>query len=117
MGRPMAATQDIRLPGNADQVFGAGMADGDRGVAARLPLHQEDCQGFAHDVAAAANDDVAAGGVVAVAQEQLPDSGGGAWSEGGLPLGQSAQAKGMDAVDILGRADGLYGLLLVDVRG
>ena len=59
LGAAHGSHQDIRLPGNGGQVFGAGMAHGDRGVAASLPLHQEYGEGLAHDVAAAADDYIA----------------------------------------------------------
>ena len=67
-------------------------------------MHQKDSQGLAHDLAAAANNHIAPGGVVPVAEQQLLDACRGARHENGPALDQQAKVVGMDAVNVLGPA-------------
>ena len=76
------------------------MADRDGGVGAFLPLHQQQSQGFAHDLAAAADNHPLAGWVVPVAQQDLLDRSGGAWNKHRAALNQPADVVRMDAINV-----------------
>ncbi len=111
---PNCRHQYVGIAGDVAQVEGAGVADGDRGVAAAPSLHQQGRQRLAHDVAAPAYRHVGAVGVVAVAYQQFDDAGGGAGREVGAALEQLAQVVGMDAVNVLVRGDGFDYAVLVN---
>ena len=109
--------QDIGLSRDVGQVLRAGVADGDGGVGAGPPLHQEGGQGLAHDVAAADDNYVLSVRIAAGADEDLLDAGGSTRQESGFALQHPALVDGMQTVNVLAGVNVCDGVGLAEVSG
>src|SRR4029077_6257240 len=87
------------------------MADSDSGVG----MHQEQCHGFADDVATAENNGVCAFDGDAVAAKNLHAACGRAGDESGAAADQTTEAYWMKAVNVLRGIDSLENALGVDL--
>src|SRR5829696_7646960 len=110
-GRPAGRRhQHVGLAGEPRQVPGAGVAEGHGGVGPRGLGRQEHGQGPADQQAPADDDHVAALDRDPLAAQQLDDADGRAGGEPGVAAQQPALVLRVEAVDVLGRVDGVLDL-------
>ncbi len=107
--------EDIGPPGVGGHVAGAGVADGDRGVAAGPLLQHQVGHRLADDVRAADHHHLGAVGLHPGPLQQFEDAVRGAGQEAGLAEQHLAHVHRVEAVHVLGRVDGEQHLGLVDV--
>lgn len=109
---------DIGLAGDGAEVAGAGVGDGDGGVASGAFGHEEKCHGFANDHAATDDDRVSAAGFDAGVDEKALAAEGGAGDETcGVFEGEFGDVHWVEAVDVFGGINGADDFGFVDVLG
>lgn len=117
VGSANGGDQNVCLSGDGGKVAGAGVAEGDGGVAGYGFAHHEKGGWFADDLAAAKDDDMAPFGFDAAMPDEFDDACGGAGDEAALIfLAESAYVDGVEAVDVFMWGDTVEGLGFVDVR-
>ncbi len=108
--------EDVCLLSDGGQIAGAGVAEGDGGVAWYGFAHHEKCGGFADNLAAPENDDMASFGLDTAVADEFDDTGGGTGDEAAIVfLAESANVDGIEAVDVFMRGDAVEGLGFVDM--
>lgn len=118
VGASDGGDEEVGLAGDFGKVGGAGMADGDGGVAGEGFAHHEEGGGFTDDLAAPEDDDVFAFGLDAAAGDELDDAGGGAGDETGFVfLAEFANVEGVESVDVFVGGDAVKGFGFVEVFG
>ena len=109
---PMAATSTSALADLGGEVAGARVADGHGGVA----LEQQERHRLADQVAAPDHDGAGALELDAGGVEQAHDAERRARAQAGVPRDQAGLVQRVQAVDVLGRIDGVEDRRGIDVR-
>lgn len=118
VGAPDGGDEEVGLSGDGGEVGGAGMTDGDGGVAGEGFAHHEEGGGFADDLAAPEDDDVFTFGLDAAAGDEFDDAGGGAGDETGIVfLAEFADVEGVEAIDVFVGGHAVEGFGFVEVFG